>query len=806
MALIQRRTEDIGARNNPTDWSAKLPNPKTHIRLLTILPGRQTEELRCTCSTIRLDSRPRYNALSYVWGNPDEKAQVIVNGVQVTVNRSLAEALSRIRRQQGPVVIWADALCINQSDEDEKKYQIDLMHRIYGECENCFVWRGDIAVKGDSSVAAKQAAAAALNALRIIAEEPHHEELGWPGKGPVARSPAGNGLTAGVALQSMMDCEWWHRIWTVQEVCLPPQATVLWGPLEISFQTIMDAASYMVQPDEHPQHNNIFDLFQEGTAIYPKLHTSPFTIPVLSIAHARFWDQSRTNSLNRLWRFRDKRSKYPKDKLFGIWALLNKKYLPNITPADYVLDIVVLFSRVTVSLLTSLNNLKPLIGWRGERETAGLPTWVLDLAQPEDSKCTSDFWTHDIAWRQFYAGRGLPRFKPLLNQAENLAVVSLVITMTSSKRWPAPIHVFSYRALLVVPIILAIATFASLFIHSDVNVALLYSQCDARARLPAVSKVPVFGPPVCFAISFFQSALDSMRTFASMSAILSFIAGLMTVTTIEAARVCNAPNVVIANPTGPWLVFNLIGGAVVWQLVILPAFFHRSRSILLARKKAGQEAVESAASKDPDFGKDSRHLVVDAEIIAIPVSVAWGFILPSLLMLIYNSPVIIVIWLFFPVWVSLIRQAVRWAVLRVQKRQHRSFHLESHAISLLLVYLTPILCSAVSHVYFIWSLFQWDDRKEMTRATVKFVEIDMFFISLTVLYWLFVETGWKVPLVAILGTVPLGPGAGICIAWIYRDTEIREGLKQWLSDVVGSQEEANEEGRASASEETPLLH
>ncbi|KAK1671258.1 heterokaryon incompatibility protein-domain-containing protein [Colletotrichum godetiae] len=425
MALIQRRTEDIGARNNPTDWSAKLPNPKTHIRLLTILPGRQTEELRCTCSTISLDSRPRYNALSYVWGNPDEKAQVIVNGVQVTVNRSLAEALSRIRRQQGPVVIWADALCINQSDEDEKKYQIDLMHRIYGECENCFVWMGDIVVKGDSSVAAKQAAAGALNALRIIAEEPHHEELGWPGEGPVARSPAGSGLTAGVALQSMMDCEWWHRIWTVQEVCLPPKATVLWGPLEISFQTIMDAASYMVQPDEHPQHNNIFDLFQDGTAIYPKLHTSPFTIPVLSIAHTRFWDQSRTDSLNRLWRFRDRRSTYPKDKLFGIWALLNKKYLPNITPADYVLDIVVLFSRVTVSLLTSLNNLKPLIGWRGERETAGLPTWVLDLAQPEDSKCTSDFWTHDIAWRQFYAGRGLPRFKPLLNQAENFVLLTL---------------------------------------------------------------------------------------------------------------------------------------------------------------------------------------------------------------------------------------------------------------------------------------------------------------------------------------------------------------------------------------------
>ncbi|EXF82451.1 hypothetical protein CFIO01_05174 [Colletotrichum fioriniae PJ7] len=299
------------------------------------------------------------------------------------------------------------------------------MHRIYGECENCLVWMGDIVVKGDSSVAAELATRAALNAVRIIAGQPHDEKLGWPGQYPFATSVAGNGLAAGAALQSMMDCEWWQRFWTVQEVCLPPKATVLLGPLEISFQTIMDAASYMVQPDEHPQHHKIFDLFQEGTTLYPRLHTSPFTIPVLSIAHAKLWNQSRTDSLYRLWRFRDRRSTYPKDKLFGIWALLNKTYLPDIRPTDYVLDIVILFSRLMASLLKSLDSLKPLIGWRGERETAGLPTWVLDLAQPENSKCTSDFWTHDIAWRQFHASSGLPRFELPAEQAEYLALLTL---------------------------------------------------------------------------------------------------------------------------------------------------------------------------------------------------------------------------------------------------------------------------------------------------------------------------------------------------------------------------------------------
>ncbi|CAI0655610.1 unnamed protein product, partial [Colletotrichum noveboracense] len=188
----------------------------------------------------------------------------------------------------------------------------------------------------------------------------------------------------------------------------------------------------------------------------------------------------------------------------------------------------------------------------------------------------------------------------------------------------------------------------------------------------------------------------------------------------------------------------------------------------------------------------------------IPVSVAWGFVLPSILMLIYNSPATIAVWLFFPMWVSLVRQAVRWGVLRLQKRQRRSFHLESHTVSLLLVYLVPMVCSVVSHVFLIWSLFQRDDRKEMTRATVKFIEIDVTFIGFTVLYWLLVEGGWKVALVAVAAAIPLGPGAGICVAWIYRDSEIREHLKNWLAGEHGN-EESSGEARTGTDEETPLL-
>ncbi len=113
------------------------------------------------------------------------------------------------------------------------------------------------------------------------------------------------------------------------------------------------------------------------------------------------------------------------------------------------------------------------------------------------------------------------------------------------------------------PVLLAIGTFLVLFVHSDTNIPMLYSQCHARSRLRWLSRIPVLGAPSCFLVSFFQEALASTRAAGTMAAILSFVGGLLTVSLVEAARVCNAPNKLIKYPTLPWIVFNLIGGAAV---------------------------------------------------------------------------------------------------------------------------------------------------------------------------------------------------------------------------------------------------
>ncbi|AEO55795.1 hypothetical protein MYCTH_2299980 [Thermothelomyces thermophilus ATCC 42464] len=381
------------------------------------------------------------------------------------------------------------------------------------------------------------------------------------------------------------------------------------------------------------------------------------------------------------------------------------------------------------------------------------------------------------------------------------------------RRRPA-VHRFSLRYLLVVPVLLAVLTGCVLFVHGDTNIYMLYSQCHARSRLPWLSRLPVLGGPACFLVSFFGEAVASARAAGLMAAVLSFVAGLLTVSTVEAARICNAPSRLIACPTAPWLVFDLVGGAFVWQLVIIPAFFRRTRDIIAARKQQGGGGGPQPLSgpTDPTFGEAMRHLASPAEAVAIPVAVALGFVLPALLMLLLARPAAVLVWLFFPVWVSLVRRLARRAALMLMARQGwrrrgshgssgSSLHLESSRPALLAVYALPVACSVLSHALFIWTLTQPDDRKEMTRSALKFITINIFFVGLTVLYWILVEAGWRVALVMVVASIVLGPGAGVCLGWVYREKTV--DLDRTVTVVaVGSRRQS---GDADPSEETPLL-
>lgn len=84
-----------------------------------------------------------YEALSYVWGDISAKEEAYCDGARIYLTANLASALRQLRPAKGKRVMWVDAICINQSDSEEKAHQIRLMGKMYQRAKCVLVWLGE---------------------------------------------------------------------------------------------------------------------------------------------------------------------------------------------------------------------------------------------------------------------------------------------------------------------------------------------------------------------------------------------------------------------------------------------------------------------------------------------------------------------------------------------------------------------------------------------------------------------------------------------------------------------------------------
>lgn len=87
---------------------------------------------------------PEYIALSYQWyegGDSTKRDSILVNGARVAITTSLAEALW-YTSQSSRKLIWADQICINQRDVEERSHQVQQMGKIYASAFMVHVWLG----------------------------------------------------------------------------------------------------------------------------------------------------------------------------------------------------------------------------------------------------------------------------------------------------------------------------------------------------------------------------------------------------------------------------------------------------------------------------------------------------------------------------------------------------------------------------------------------------------------------------------------------------------------------------------------
>ena len=131
-------------KNPAFEYSALKPGDDS-FRLLRILP-QLTDKLSIKCELINaFISRQAgdYVAVSYVSESSEPTKLMLVNGAAFVVRQNLFIFLRKCRHRTKALVVWVDAVCINQCDNEERRTQARAMKQIYSGARSVYCWLGD---------------------------------------------------------------------------------------------------------------------------------------------------------------------------------------------------------------------------------------------------------------------------------------------------------------------------------------------------------------------------------------------------------------------------------------------------------------------------------------------------------------------------------------------------------------------------------------------------------------------------------------------------------------------------------------
>lgn len=233
------------------------------IRLLTLLPACNLEDgLQCHVTTVDLDDNPSYLALSYCWGGVIKDAPISLDDKKTLITTSLSIALRNIRRHfrndgQG-VHVWADAVCINQSDHAERSSQVQMMGDIYSQARQVMLWLGEESNMSDLAMDFIQA----MGTGDFSAND----------QSTSSNLPDFKGARGWVALEMWSLRSVWNRIWILQEFVLPRELILLCGiksldghVLKLAFErwhTDVESEPGSIEVHRDDLHDNLRSMFR----------------------------------------------------------------------------------------------------------------------------------------------------------------------------------------------------------------------------------------------------------------------------------------------------------------------------------------------------------------------------------------------------------------------------------------------------------------------------------------------------------------------------------------------------------------
>ncbi|KAF2727801.1 HET-domain-containing protein [Polyplosphaeria fusca] len=352
-------------------------SPPRHIRLVTIHPGRELQ-VSCSLSHTPLDNAPRYEALSYAWGDPTCSETMLLDGELLPITSSLAAALLALRDSRCERTMWIDAICINQADDFERSEQVCIMSSIYRQSQRTIVWIGE--EREDS-----ERAIAFLNEMGQYSSSPQlkgdygtgfQNEPGWGHimlGFPIMYGDGRNRFTGTEYLEdwdtvdALLARPWWSRAWVVQEVWNSARVVLQCGSTTLAWDLFERAMDY------HEAWDDIGRCVKDHNrrSKWPFLRRR-YSLAI-HIARKRLYKSTLSDLLWNTW---DREATDPRDKVFAVLGLVGNE-AHGIRP-DYNQTMVQVYCRTTKHIIREEQSLDILLAANGIQRGDGLPSWVPD--------------------------------------------------------------------------------------------------------------------------------------------------------------------------------------------------------------------------------------------------------------------------------------------------------------------------------------------------------------------------------------------------------------------------------------------
>jgi hypothetical protein len=310
-----------------------------------------------------------YQALSYTWGDSSGTLEIFVDDKSFLCTPNLYSALLHLRSTSKDLVLWADAIWIDQRNLQERNHQVQIMRNIYTEAAKVVVWLGP----SDSD---------SRRTFKLLAElsENSHDRTWVERK---IRDPESLDQLYGIC--RLFSRDYWSRVWVVQEVFSAKAILVRCGSDSVEWQILLGVQ--MMLCDSYD--GLLAEIFRQHPAIrgYISWH-GPFALRLV------YGEQPTgpPDLFNMLIKHASKQATDARDKIYAFIGISSERDALQI---DYSFSVRQVYMNLVYSIVKSSKSLDVICALRRDTNKHGLPSWVPDWSM---QRCYAEDFFTDHNW------------------------------------------------------------------------------------------------------------------------------------------------------------------------------------------------------------------------------------------------------------------------------------------------------------------------------------------------------------------------------------------------------------------------